>query len=111
VDFKTQKTRRDKDGNFKPILHDTWPLQLEAYRQALASRDKGLTDAAIASVVIGSTEPVPVVVKVWEDADRPGFFRAFLAARDLWVWQKNYCPVKDSPDAGDDTPPTALVPA
>ena len=62
------------------------------------------------SVVIGSTEPMPVVVKVWDDAEKPGFFRAFLAARDLWVWQKNYCPVKDSPDAGD-PPPTALVPA
>ena len=111
IDFKTQKTRRDKDGNFKPILHDTWPLQLEAYRMALASRDKGLSDAAIASVVIGSTEPVPVVVKVWDDADKAGFFKAFLAARDLWVWQKNYCPVKDSPDSGDETPPTALVPA
>ena len=111
IDFKTQKTRRDKAGNFKPLLHDTWPLQLEAYRQALICRDKGLADAAIASVVIGSTEPVPVVVKVWDDADKAGFFRAFLAARDLWVWQKNYCPVKDSPDAGDETPPTALVPA
>jgi len=110
IDFKTQKTRRDKSGAFKPIIHDTWPLQLEAYRMALASRDKGLQDAAIASVVIGSTEPVPVVTQVWDDADKPGFFRAFLAARDLWVWQKNYCPVKDSPDAGDETPPTALVP-
>jgi hypothetical protein len=96
IDFKTQKTRRDKAGNFKPLLHDTWPLQLEAYRQALICRDKGLADAAIASVVIGSTEPVPVVVKVWDDADKAGFFRAFLAARDLWVWQKNYCPVKEA---------------
>ena len=111
IDFKTQKVRRDKDGSFKPILHDTWPLQLEAYRQALASRDTGLADAAIASVVIGSTEPVPVVTQVWDDAQKPGFFRAFLAARDLWVWQKNYCPVKDSPDAGEETPPTALVTA
>lgn len=111
IDFKTQKTRRDKDGSFKPILHDTWPLQLEAYRMALASRDKGLADAAIASVVIGSTDPVPVVVKVWDDADKDGYFRAFLAARDLWVWQKNYCPVKDSPDAGDETPPAALATA
>ena len=33
IDFKTQKIRRDKDGSFKPILHDTWPLQLEAYRR------------------------------------------------------------------------------
>jgi len=110
IDFKTQKLRRDAKGNFKPILHDTWPLQLEAYREALASRDHGLAKAAIASVVISSTEPVPVVVKEWEDADKPGFFRAFLAARDLWVWQKNYCPVFDAPDAGD-PPPAALVPA
>jgi len=111
VDFKTQKTRRDKNGSFKPIIHDTWPLQLEAYRMALASRDKGLSNAAIASVVIGSTEPVPVVVKVWDDTDKAAFFKAFLAARDLWVWQKNYCPVRDAPDSGDETPPTALVPA
>ena len=104
IDFKTQKTRRDKDGGFKPILHDTWPLQLEAYRQALASRDKGLADAAIASVVIGSSEPVPVVVKVWDNADTSGFFRAFLAARELWVWQRNYCPVRNAPDNGDDQP-------
>jgi len=110
IDFKTQKTRRDKDGSFKPILHDTWPLQLEAYRQALASRDKGLTNAAIASVVIGSSEPVPVVVKVWDDADTPGYFRAFLAARDLWVWQRNYCPVRNAPDNGDDQS-AAPVPA
>lgn len=111
IDFKTQKTRRDKAGNFKPILHDTWPLQLEAYRQALASKDKGLADAAIASVVIGSTEPVPVEVKVWDDADKPAFFRAFLAARDLWVWQKNYCPVRDAPNDDDDEASGAAVPA
>jgi hypothetical protein len=36
---------------------------------------------------------------------------AFLAARVLWVWQKNYSPVKDSPNAGDAPPPTSLVPA
>ena len=108
IDFKTQKSRYAKDSSFKPLLHNTWPLQLEAYRQALASRDKGLTNAAIASVVIGSSEPAPVVVKVWDDADTPGFFRAFLAARDLWVWQRGYCPVNDAPDDGDEPSP-ALV--
>ena len=97
IDFKTQKVRRDKDGRFKPILHDTWPLQLEAYRQSLALRDRGLENAAIASLVIGSTEAVPVEFKPWDDADKPACFRAFLAARDLWVWQKNYCPIKDAP--------------
>lgn len=111
IDFKTQKTRLDKSGAFKPILYDTWPLQLEAYRQALAWRDHGLVNAALVSVVIGSTDPVPVKVEVWDDEAREGYFRAFLAARDLWVWQKRYCPVRDAPDGGDEEPPAAAVPA
>lgn len=111
IDFKTQKVRRDRNGSFKPILHDTWPLQLEAYRRALVTRDRGLADAAIASVVIASSEPVPVVLHVWSDADKESFFRAFLAARELWVWQKNYCPVRDAPDDHDDPPAPAVVPA
>jgi hypothetical protein len=95
-----------------PIINDLWKFIAPLGTHVdTATQDKGLTHAAIASVVIGSTEPMPVVVKVWDDADKQGFFRAFLAARDLWVWQKNYCPVKDSPDAGDETPPTTLVPA
>ena len=98
IDFKTQRTRLDKQGNFKPILHDVWPLQLESYRQALFSRDKGLSNAALVSVVISSTDPLPVVVKVWDDAEKEGYFRAFLAARELWVWLKGYCPIADAPD-------------
>jgi hypothetical protein len=102
IDFKTQKTRRDKAGRFKPILHDTWPLQLEAYRQALASKDKGLAGAAIASVVIGSTEPVPVVVKVWDDADKAGLLPRLPRRPRAVGLAKNYCPVKDAPDDGDE---------
>ena len=60
IDFKTQKTRRDKDGGFKPILHDTWPLQLEAYRQALVSRDKGLHASSTATARAAARTPAPI---------------------------------------------------
>ena len=39
-----------------------------------------------------STEPVPVVLKVWDPLEAPTRFRAFLAARRLWVFTKGYCP-------------------
>jgi hypothetical protein len=110
IDFKTQKARTDKKGSFQPIFYETWELQLEAYRQALASRSPEFATAETASVVIGSTEPVPVSMKVWEPLDAPSRFRAFLAARQLWVWTKGYCPVVDGPPAHpDDAPPAAAM--
>ena len=111
IDFKTQKTRLAKDGSFRPAYYETWPLQLEAYRQALVSRSPEFAEAETASVVIGSTEPVPVGVKVWDPEEAPARFRAFLAARQLWVWTKGYCPVTHSPERPDDDPPAAPVPA
>lgn len=97
IDFKTQKTRTSRAGRFTPIFHDIWPLQLEAYRQALASREPAYSCAETASVVIGSTEPVPVIEHVWDPLDAPSRFRAFLAARQLWVFTRGYCPVADAP--------------
>lgn len=111
IDFKTQKTRRNKAGEFNPIFHDVWPLQLEAYRQALVAREPRFNEAETASVVIGSTEPVPVITRVWDPLDAPSRFRAFLAARQLWVWTRGYCPVADAPQRPDDEPPAAPVPA
>lgn len=111
IDFKTQRTRLNKAGQFAPIFHEVWPLQLEAYRQALVSRDPGLCGAETASVVIGSTDPVPVITHVWDPLEAPSRFRAFLAARQLWVWTRGYCPVADAPERPDDEPPAAPVPA
>jgi hypothetical protein len=107
IDFKTQKTRTAKDGTSQPVFYETWPLQLEAYRRALASRSRDLDRADIASVVIGSTEPVPVAVKFWDPLEATARFRAFLAARQLWVWSKGYCPVQHDADRPDDDPPVA----
>jgi hypothetical protein len=109
IDFKTQKTRTGKDGSFQPIFYDTWPLQLEAYQRALETRVPEFESADIASVVIGSTEPVPVSVKIWPREESTARFRAFLAARQLWVWSKGYCPVGHDADRPDDDPPAALA--
>ena len=111
IDFKTQKTRTGKDGAFRPAYYETWPLQLEAYRQALVARSPEFAEAETASVVIGSTEPVPVSVKVWDPLEAPARFRAFLAACQLWVWTKGYCPASRGPERPDDDPPATAVPA
>lgn len=96
IDFKTQKTRRDKNGTLRPVFYETWELQLEAYRQALLSRVSKFAALDTASVVIGSTEAVPVKTRIWDPLAAPSCFRAFLAARQLWVWTKGYCPVADN---------------
>jgi hypothetical protein len=110
IDFKTQKTRTNKAGEFTPNYYEVWPLQLEAYRQALVAADPKLSGAETASVVIGSTEPVPVVLKVWDSLDAPARFRAFLAARQLWVFTRGYCPISDTPSR-DGESPAAPIPA
>ncbi len=102
VDFKTQKVKRSAKGEPKPVFYETWPLQLEAYRQAvLVSGAKNVT--GLVSVVIDSSVPGPVHVKVWgegrksESGDRRSeteeYFGAFRAALALWKYVKGYDPV------------------
>ena len=112
IDFKSQKSRVGKDGKFQPVFYDTWPLQLEAYQRALETRMPELEQADIASVVIGSTEPVPVSVRIWPREESTARFRAFLAARQLWVWSKSYCPIghdADRPDEPEPDPSSAAL--
>lgn len=94
VDFKTQKVRRDAKGVVKPSFYETWPLQLEAYRQAILHSGEGKQPSDIISLVIGSTEPVPVTPKLWPREEHESYWRAFLNARSLWVWMKGYCPIQ-----------------
>ena len=110
VDFKTQKSRLGKDGSFQPLYYDTWPLQLEAYRRALGKQFPAFAAADIASVVIGSTEPVPVSMKVWTREEAAARLRAFLAARQLWIWSKGYCPTCPRSNRPDDDPPATALP-
>jgi len=93
VDFKTQKVRKDAAGVFKPTWYETWPMQLAAYRDGIrCSIDLPNADD-IVSVVVGSTEAVPAACRVWPRAEIERHWRAFISARDLWCYMKNYEPV------------------
>ena len=101
VDFKTQKVKRDAKGALKPTFYETWPLQLEAYRQAILAKAARKQPVDLVSLIISSVEPVPVMPKVWPREEQPGYYRAFINARNLWVWMKGYCPIEgDEPGAG-----------
>ena len=95
IDFKTQRIKRDAKGVVKPGFYETWPLQLEAYRQAILHTCEGKQPADIVSVVIGSTEPVPVMPKVWPREELGAYWNAFVNVRNLWVFVKGYCPIQE----------------
>jgi len=94
IDFKTQKLRRNSNGAPKPVFYELWPLQLEAYRQAILHSKTGKQPLDNVSVVIASTEPAPVVAQVWPRKKQGDYWKAFLSARDIWVWLKGYCPLR-----------------
>jgi hypothetical protein len=93
VDFKTQKVKRSAKGEPKPVFYETWPLQLEAYRQAVIhGTGKNVTE--LVSVVIASSERGPVEVKVWTKTPqmRERHFGAFLSAYAVWRYVNDYDP-------------------
>lgn len=96
ADFKTQKVRKTAEGEFRPTWYETWPMQLAAYREGIrCSIDLPNADDMV-SVVAGSTEPVPVIHRVWPREDFERHWRGFTAARDLWTYMKGYEPVAAS---------------
>jgi len=96
ADFKTQKVRKDADGNFRPTWYETWPMQLAAYREGIRCSMDWPNAQDIVSVVVGSTEPVEAAHRVWPREDYDRHWRAFVAARDLWTYMKGYEPVSAS---------------
>ena len=54
VDFKTQKVKRDAKGALKPTFYETWPLQLEAYRQAILAEATRKQPVDLVSLIISS---------------------------------------------------------
>ena len=59
IDFKSQKIKRDAKGT-KAAFYETWPLQLEAYRQAILHSGEGRMPAEIERLAIKPIEPSPV---------------------------------------------------
>jgi len=93
VDFKSQRFKRDAKGTYRATFYEVWPLQLEAYRQAILHAAEGRMPQDIVSLAINSVEPVPVEPKVWPREQFERYFRAFLNARELWVFMRGYCPI------------------
>lgn len=95
ADFKTQKVRKDKEGRFTPTWYETWPMQLAAYSEGIRCSIDFPNARDIVSVVVGSTEALPVLHHVWSREDYDRHWRAFVAARDLWTYMKGYDPVAE----------------
>lgn len=93
VDFKSQKFK-----NNRPTFYEVWPLQLEAYRQAILYTAEGRIPQDIVSLAIDSMNPSPVEERVWPREQSEHYFRAFLNARELWVFMRGYCPINQEGD-------------
>jgi hypothetical protein len=96
VDFKTQKIKRSPKGEPKPAFYETWPLQLAAYLYAAKNSIPRQIDGLV-SLVIDSSQPGPMHVKVWagvecEAKDAEWYYERFLAVMDLWMFVKDYKP-------------------
>lgn len=92
IDFKTQNMKA------KPTYYETWPLQLEAYRQAILTlNDPFLKPTHLMSVVINSNKP-EVCPYTWDPADYHAHWEAFKHASFLWSYIKGYNPII-KPDA------------
>jgi hypothetical protein len=87
IDFKTQNIKK------KPTFYETWPLQLEAYRQAiLHADDPFMKPTHLMSLVINSNEP-GVFPHVWDPAEYSSHWEAFKHVSHLWSYVKGYWPV------------------
>ncbi|MEM4247638.1 MAG: hypothetical protein QXH80_00020 [Candidatus Nanoarchaeia archaeon] len=85
IDLKTQNVK-----NGKVNYYETWPLQLEAYRRAC----KKIKAKSIASLVISSSEPMPVAFRVWSKEDYPMYWKVFQSIFEAWKYMKDYNPIE-----------------
>ena len=88
IDFKTRKPYK---GKFSAYVSDG--LQLSAYQMADSyQQGKNDPDTRRVSVFINSLEAQAPHVHVWPAEDDNPSFVAFLAAFEIWQYQKNYRP-------------------
>lgn len=82
VDLKTMKI----NPKYKMKPYSTWAYQLAAYRKALG------VEARCINLIMNSVVPETPIEHVWGEAEMDAGLRAFLAARELWVIEKDYDP-------------------
>lgn len=83
IDFKT---RKPYNGKFAVYSNDD--LQLSSYQMA-----DGDANTTRVSILINSQEPATPHVHIWDRAKDDASYKAFLAAFELWKYQKNYSPI------------------
>jgi hypothetical protein len=82
VDLKTMKI----NPKYKMKPYSTWAYQLAAYRKALG------VEARCINLIVNSVTPETPIEHVWGEAEMDAGSRAFMAARELWVIEKDYDP-------------------
>jgi hypothetical protein len=82
VDLKTMKI----NPKYKMKPYSTWAYQLAAYRKALG------VEARCINLIVNSVVPETPIEHVWGEAEMDAGLRAFMAARELWVIEKDYDP-------------------
>jgi hypothetical protein len=82
VDLKTQGVR----ASLGPSTYKSWGYQLAAYRRALGQ------PVACLNLIVNSREPHAPVEAVYSEEELARCWRAFEAARQLWVVEKGYEP-------------------
>jgi hypothetical protein len=118
VDLKTMKIPRKAGGPnvsgetpettretrvLPPKPYKSWAYQLAAYRKALG------VEARCINLIVNSVAPETPIEHVWGEAEMDAGLRAFMAARELWVIEKDYDPARASRDEGRGT--SANMPA
>jgi len=121
VDLKTQKISAPHPGPLpgrggegdgarsarrptKPKPYSTWCYQLAAYRAALGVR------ATCLNLIVNSVTPEMPVEHVWSESEMESGLRAFMAARELWNIENNYCPTENrKAESGKAENPDAMV--
>jgi hypothetical protein len=95
VDYKTQGIKYDKKTGKKnkPIFYPSWARQL-AFYASCDSKNSGMWPnmPTCISVVIDSTEPGPVHVKVWDRQEILDAYHDFVIGVNCWCRKRNYWP-------------------
>jgi hypothetical protein len=99
VDLKTMKI----NPKYKMKPYSTWAYQLAAYRKALG------VEARCINLIVNSVVPETPIEHVWGEAEMDAGLRAFMAARELWVIEKDYEPARASRDEGRGTRADTMV--
>jgi len=95
IDYKTQGIKYDKKTGKKnrPVFYPSWARQL-AFYASCDSKGIGMWPSlpTCISVVIDSTEPSPVHVKVWDKEEIVDSYHDFVVGVNCWCRKRNYWP-------------------